>query len=234
MPRATSTERPTAAAVYPAPARLQARRLEQLLSDDPPHFDSTDGADLSFRAHYRRLRQPLRNDASGRRAPAPTAASSSSTPRTTTRWRPFTTFTGGSDGAIPYARSIADALGNLYGTTFQLGRRFPRTAPSSSSTPRTATRSTTLHNFDSEFGTERSPQAALIADASGNLFGTTRQGGAGGTGVVFSLTTGAAGARDRHRADLRALGGRNGRHRHGKRLLGNRRCFGSAALWPRA
>jgi len=96
----------------------------------------------------------------------------------------------GSEGAYPEAALIADASGNLYGTTshsFAL-------APSGTVFKLDASNNyalATLHNFDSESGDGGSPQAALAADASGNLFGTTRWGGAGGTGVVFSLATGA-------------------------------------------
>ncbi|MGE5413153.1 MAG: choice-of-anchor tandem repeat GloVer-containing protein, partial [Syntrophomonadaceae bacterium] len=51
---------------------------------------------------------------------------------------------------------------------------------------------TTLEDFtDGDIlATGASPQAALIVDASGTLFGTTTRGGAGEAGVVFSLTTG--------------------------------------------
>ncbi len=100
------------------------------------------------------------------------------------------TFIGGSDGAYPYAALIADALGNLYGTT----SRSDGIAPSGTIFKLDAANNyalATLHNFDSESGDGGSPQAALAADASGNLFGTTRWGGTGGTGVVFSLATGA-------------------------------------------
>jgi uncharacterized repeat protein (TIGR03803 family) len=45
---------------------------------------------------------------------------------------------------------------------------------------------TTLVSFNGTNGTE--PVAGLIADASGNLFGTTAQGGANTDGTVFELT----------------------------------------------
>ena len=93
-------------------------------------------------------------------------------------------FTGGSDGAAPVAGLIADAAGNLYGTasrggtgTFCCGTVFQL---DSSGTL------TVLHSFTggSDGGT---PQAGLIADAAGNLYGTTSSGGAG-YGTVFQLT----------------------------------------------
>jgi uncharacterized repeat protein (TIGR03803 family) len=43
-----------------------------------------------------------------------------------------------------------------------------------------------LHNFHYEHG--NSPQADLLRDASGNLYGTTLFGGSSGNGVVFELS----------------------------------------------
>ena len=44
---------------------------------------------------------------------------------------------------------------------------------------------TTLHRFDGGDGAD--PLAGLIADAAGNLYGTTHQGGGYGFGTVFEL-----------------------------------------------
>ena len=44
---------------------------------------------------------------------------------------------------------------------------------------------TTLHNFDGPDGAH--PVAAVIAGASGNLYGTTSDGGSAGHGTVFEL-----------------------------------------------
>jgi uncharacterized repeat protein (TIGR03803 family) len=43
-----------------------------------------------------------------------------------------------------------------------------------------------LHNFNSSDG--QNPYAGLVFDASGNLYGTTVQGGASGYGAAFELT----------------------------------------------
>jgi uncharacterized repeat protein (TIGR03803 family) len=91
------------------------------------------------------------------------------------------------NGANPLSCLIADANGNLFGTTSAgeasgSGTVFEVTKTSSgySSTP------TTLVSFDTTNGAF--PLAGLIADANGNLFGTTEEGGAFGTGTVFEVT----------------------------------------------
>ena len=79
----------------------------------------------------------------------------------------------GSDGAEP-AGLIADANGDLFGTTSDGGANsdgtvfeIAKTAAGYASTP------TTLVSFN---GTERAnPSAGLIADATGDLFGTTNR-----------------------------------------------------------
>jgi uncharacterized repeat protein (TIGR03803 family) len=95
------------------------------------------------------------------------------------------------DGLLPYAGLIADASGNLYGTTSQGGGSANCVGgvggcgtvfvvpPSGSET--------VLHSF-TDSGDAAYPDAGLIADASGNLYGTTNSGGAYGAGTVFKLT----------------------------------------------
>src|SRR5436190_2003791 len=86
----------------------------------------------------------------------------------------------GSDGARPYAGLIADASGNLYGTTDNGGASGYGTV--FKVTP-TGTE-TVLYSFTG--GSDGAyPLAGLIADASGNLYGTTYLGGANGYGTVF-------------------------------------------------
>jgi uncharacterized repeat protein (TIGR03803 family) len=92
-------------------------------------------------------------------------------------------FTGGDDGANPVASLIADAAGNLYGTT-------PYGGASGYGTVFALTPSgteTVLHSFTG--GDDGGyPAAGLIADASGNLYGTTGFGGDAGYGTVFRVT----------------------------------------------
>jgi len=93
----------------------------------------------------------------------------------------------GTNGALPFASLIADANGNLFGTTSEGGRfgagtvfEIVKTAGGYASTP------TVLASFD---GTSaRHPLASLIADANGNLFGTTGSGPLG-NGTVFGYGT---------------------------------------------
>ena len=107
-------------------------------------------------------------------------------------------FTGGGDGAVPIAGLIADAAGNLYGTTFTGGGS--GCGGSGCGTVFKLTRSGTesvLHSFTGSFGDGAGPDAGLIADAAGNLYGTTEFGGGSigcrstignGCGTVFKLT----------------------------------------------
>jgi uncharacterized repeat protein (TIGR03803 family) len=93
---------------------------------------------------------------------------------------------GYGDGAYPYSRVILDNSGNLYGTTWGGGANADGTVfemtPSGSGWTHTV-----LYSFQlaSDGG---NPYAGLIFDSSGNLYGATSSGGAGGGGTVFKLT----------------------------------------------
>jgi uncharacterized repeat protein (TIGR03803 family) len=88
----------------------------------------------------------------------------------------------GSNGAIPVAGLIADAAGNLYGTTAQGG------ASDRGAVFRLAAGVNTLDALASFTGANgENPRGALIADAAGNLFGTTSKGGSNGLGTIFRL-----------------------------------------------
>ena len=92
-------------------------------------------------------------------------------------------FTDGLDGANPLGGLMQDSAGNLYGTTIQGGADIDgnvfQIAPDGTQT--------TLYSFAG--GTDgRKPEAGVIADAAGNLYGTTYYGGAGcDCGTVFKL-----------------------------------------------
>jgi uncharacterized repeat protein (TIGR03803 family) len=100
-------------------------------------------------------------------------------------------FTGSSDGAYPFGALVADAAGNLYGTTTLGGATASCNPPSGCGTVFELVASgslTVLHSFTGFFGSDgSSPYAGLIADATGNLYGTTFGGGAYGHGTVFEL-----------------------------------------------
>lgn len=97
-------------------------------------------------------------------------------------------FTGGNDGSFPHAGLIADGKGNLYGTTSAGGADhsgvvFELSPPKQGETTWTQT---TLYTFTG--GKDGgNPQAALMMDSAGNLYGTTYGGGLSGEGVVFKL-----------------------------------------------
>jgi uncharacterized repeat protein (TIGR03803 family) len=96
----------------------------------------------------------------------------------------------GPDGIGPIGRLVADAEGNLYGTTSQGG------------TPRTGCGGTgcglvfkldrfgsfaVLHNFTGTDGAN--PLGGLIRDPNGNFYGVTIFGGTWSNGTVFKLDT---------------------------------------------
>jgi uncharacterized repeat protein (TIGR03803 family) len=88
-------------------------------------------------------------------------------------------------GLHPEAALIMDGSGNFYGTTSQGGAANAGSVfelAHGSSTP------TTLAFFNGSDGA--GPQAALLLDGSGNLYGTTPGGGAYGAGTVFKLARG--------------------------------------------
>ncbi len=96
-------------------------------------------------------------------------------------------FTGGSDGANPFAGLIRDKRGNLYGTTSAGGAAYSGTAFKLAKDGTF----TLLYSFCSQSrctdgGT---PFGGLIADTQGNLYGTTSYGGNNtDNGTVFKLT----------------------------------------------
>jgi len=91
----------------------------------------------------------------------------------------------GSDGESPIGL-IRDSQGNLFGTTFSSGGDTPgaifKIAPDGTET--------VLHIFGGGPDDGAFPGAGLILDASGNLYGTTTDGGAEGGGGVFVFTAG--------------------------------------------
>lgn len=110
-------------------------------------------------------------------------------------------FKGGKQGAFPQAGLVADADGNLYGTTTAggagtgcqtgCGTVFTLTKEGSSWGKRV------LHSFSNDGQDGTFPMGKLISDASGNFYGTTALGGNGpcgaagepsGCGTVFKLS----------------------------------------------
>lgn len=100
---------------------------------------------------------------------------------------------------ITYAGVIFDSVGNLYGVT-QLGGSSSNCGHDGCGTvfelsPASggAWTQTVIYDFQGlADGSE--PYAGLVFDASGNLYGTTEVGGAGGGGTVFELSPGTNGS----------------------------------------
>jgi uncharacterized repeat protein (TIGR03803 family) len=92
----------------------------------------------------------------------------------------------GTDGSSPNAALISDSKGNLYGTALGgsggLGVVFELSHGQSGWTE------SVLYNFGSVGGDGAYPLATLVFDAKGNLYGTTRNGGAHNDGIVFELS----------------------------------------------
>jgi len=104
------------------------------------------------------------------------------------------------DGASPYAGLIADAAGNLYGTTtyggspnclIDIGVDGCGTVFELVKTP-TGYSESVLHTFTG-LGDGANPYVSLTMDSSGNLYGTTYNGGACALGTVFELVKSSGG-----------------------------------------
>lgn len=109
------------------------------------------------------------------------------------------TFQASTDGVVPEGALILDAKGNLYGTTVGGGLYGGGTVFELSPNSDGSWTETILYNFKYQ-GDGGLPNAALVFDAQGNLYGTTQQGGifnsacsGTGCGVVFELTPGSGG-----------------------------------------
>jgi uncharacterized repeat protein (TIGR03803 family) len=104
----------------------------------------------------------------------------------------FCSLNGCADGVFPFADLVFDQTGSLYGTTSSggasdLGTLFKLTPNRDGSW-----RESVLYSFSGRDGS--TPYSALIFDSSGNLYGTTVQGGVYQRGTVFKLTPHSRGA----------------------------------------
>jgi uncharacterized repeat protein (TIGR03803 family) len=101
-------------------------------------------------------------------------------------------FGSGGDGVFPQSGLIFDSAGNLYGTTFTGGSFSRGTVFELTPNGDGTWTEKLLHSFN--FPDGNGPQAPLIFDSPGNLYGTTTAGGDNGVclgqgcGVVFKLT----------------------------------------------
>jgi uncharacterized repeat protein (TIGR03803 family) len=100
-------------------------------------------------------------------------------------------FTGVPDGRYPYAGLVRDAAGNLYGTTYYGGASNCFLGCGTVFMLDTTGAETVLHSFTGVPDGEN-PYAGVVRDQAGNLYGTTVNGGAGGSGsygTVFKVDT---------------------------------------------
>jgi len=95
-------------------------------------------------------------------------------------------FAGGtSDGCSPWQGVIRDKAGSLYGTTYGCGSFGHGTIFKIDSTGK----ETILYNFAGGSSDGASPAFGhLLMDKVGNLYGSTTEGGAGSSGVLYKLT----------------------------------------------
>jgi uncharacterized repeat protein (TIGR03803 family) len=100
-------------------------------------------------------------------------------------------FSGGSDGSSPSSSLVLDSQGNLYGTAFSGGDLTCNTEDEGCGTAfklDTNGNFTVLHTFTGN-PDGKYPWGPLIIDSSGNLYGTTYEGGTVGCGTIFKITT---------------------------------------------
>lgn len=94
------------------------------------------------------------------------------------------TFTGG-NGNNPYSGVAVDSVGNLFGTTINGGTSSQGTVYEIKNGSNAIT---DLAAFNTANGS--APYGGVTLDSNGNLFGTTRDGGAHGQGVVYEVVNG--------------------------------------------
>jgi uncharacterized repeat protein (TIGR03803 family) len=97
-------------------------------------------------------------------------------------------FRGMPDAGFPYGGLVADAKGNLFGTTYYDGENNLGSVYQLSRTPAGVWKEQVLYSFKG--GVDGvSPISHLVIDAKGTLWGTTSEGGAAGCGcgTIFTL-----------------------------------------------
>lgn len=100
-------------------------------------------------------------------------------------------FQAAPDGVFPYGALLFDRAGNIYGTTYYGGTNGLGAVYKLSPTTAGEWNETVLYSFQT--GNDgNSSISNLVADADGNLYGTTSEGGLG-SGTIFQLTRGPGG-----------------------------------------
>jgi uncharacterized repeat protein (TIGR03803 family) len=95
----------------------------------------------------------------------------------------------GDNSRYPYAGLITDAAGNLYGTTHGVGGpNFDRGSVFKIDAVTGVLTTLVSFPFNAANGHGRNPHAGLLADAAGNLYGTTYDSGVDTLGTIFKLS----------------------------------------------
>ena len=114
------------------------------------------------------------------------------TPGGNWKFKTLYAFKGQPDAGFPYGALTLDASGDLYGTTYYDGANNLGAVYQLAPTQTGAWKERVLYSFKG--GTDGSNSISnLVFDATGNLYGTTSEGGAAGCGcgVIFKMTPGA-------------------------------------------
>jgi uncharacterized repeat protein (TIGR03803 family) len=132
------------------------------------------------------------------------------------------TFENVAKGARPRAALTSDAAGNLYGTTYTgapdgNGTVFELSPPAAG---KHKWQQTVLHRFSTNVMDGIYPDSSVISDASGNLYGTTSEGGINDAGVVFELVRPVDGGKWKEVVLHRFTGGTDGGTPHGTLVFG--------------
>lgn len=106
-------------------------------------------------------------------------------------------FYGAPDGDTPVGRLAVDTAGRLFGATYRGGRKGGGTVFQLESSKANGWRESVLHSFTGVNGDGLAPQAGLVSDGQGHLYGTTEYGGDGpkqcggeesACGTVYEIT----------------------------------------------
>jgi uncharacterized repeat protein (TIGR03803 family) len=97
-------------------------------------------------------------------------------------------FTNGKDGGSPTASLLVDARGDLVGTAS--GGKYGNGVVFELSPSGNTYSLAVLYSFGATPGDGSNPSGALIADAQGNLYGLTGEGGSSSVGTAFRLAPG--------------------------------------------
>jgi uncharacterized repeat protein (TIGR03803 family) len=97
-------------------------------------------------------------------------------------------FGDGKDGVYPSAGLALGSSGNLYGTTADGGTYNAGTVFELSRGSDGVWHEKVIYSFKDKDGDGMEPQANVVVDGDGNLYGTTTIGGSHGLGIVFELS----------------------------------------------